>query len=155
MRAQQADFGIRLQEDLDPEVGDIELVPQDMSRVFLNIANNACYATHQRQKHDKDFTPELQISTRNQGEHIEVRIADNGGGMPHGVAEKIFNPFFTTKPAREGTGLGLSLSYDIVMQHGGDISVQTEEGIGTEFLISLPQRAPLKTQANVFSEPEA
>ncbi len=93
MRAQQADFGIRLQEDLDPEVGDIELVPQDMSRVFLNIANNACYATHQRQKHDKDFTPELQISTRNQGEHIEVRIADNGGGMPHGVAEKIFNPF--------------------------------------------------------------
>lgn len=145
MRAQQADFGLRLEEDYDPNIGDIDVVPQDMSRVFLNIVNNACYATHQRQQRERDFTPHLRISTSSNDQYVQVRIADNGCGMPRSVVEKIFNPFFTTKPAREGTGLGLSMSYEIVTQHGGEIVVQSEEGRGTEFLISLPRRTPLNT----------
>ncbi len=144
MRARQPDFGVRIEEHYDEGIRDIVLVPQEMSRVLLNIVNNACYATHQKQieerEQGRDYTPTLTIQTRERDDHIEIRIGDNGNGMPNSIAREIFNPFFTTKPAREGTGLGLSMSYDIVTQlHGGSLSVETEEGRGTQFLIFLPR----------------
>ena len=144
MRARQADFGIAIQENYDADIGAISVVPQDISRVVLNIVNNACYATQQKASQQKgaseNYAPQLDVSTRIDNINVEIRIRDNGTGMPRAIIDKVFNPFFTTKPPREGTGLGLSMSYDIVVQgHGGEIRIETEEGAGTEFIISLPR----------------
>jgi ligand-binding sensor domain-containing protein/signal transduction histidine kinase len=141
MRAQDHSFNVKLETDLDPSVGKVSVVPQDLSRAFLNIVNNACYAANDRRKTTANgFNPVVKVTARNLQENVEIRVRDNGMGIPQAVREKIFNPFFTTKPAGAGTGLGLSLSYDIITQeHRGNIKVDTKEGEYTEFIITIPR----------------
>jgi signal transduction histidine kinase/ligand-binding sensor domain-containing protein len=143
MRAQDHTFNVKLETDLDPSIGKISVVPQDLSRAFLNIVNNACYAANDRRKSAKNgFNPVVKVSARNLRESVEIRVRDNGTGIPLSIREKIFNPFFTTKPAGAGTGLGLSLSYDIIThEHKGQISVDSKEGEYTEFIITIPRTA--------------
>ncbi|MFZ0455738.1 MAG: ATP-binding protein, partial [Ignavibacteriaceae bacterium] len=134
MRAQNKDFNITIERDYDKSLEKINVVPQDISRVFLNIVNNACYAAFDKKKknNDDNFTPIFKVSTKYINDKVEIRIADNGNGIPADILDKIFQPFFTTKPTGEGTGLGLSLSYDIVTKvHGGEMKVETKEGEGT------------------------
>jgi signal transduction histidine kinase len=148
-RAERSGFNITLQRDLDPEAGMIDLYPQEITRVFLNLISNGFYAaTKRKEAGDDGFEPTLSASTRSLGNKVEIRIRDNGTGIPLEVKEKMFNPFFTTKPAGEGTGLGLSMSHDIVVkQHGGKIDVDTEPGAFTEFIITLPRTAAAEIQA--------
>ena len=120
----------------------LQLFPQEITRVILNLVSNGFYAVTKRRKEDGEpgFEPTLRASTKNLGESVEIRIRDNGTGIPAEVKEKMFNPFFTTKPAGEGTGLGLSMSHDIIVkQHGGTIDVDTSPGHFTEFRIVLPR----------------
>ena len=140
LRAQDSTFNIALESEYDPAMPPIQVVPQDLSRVFLNIANNGCYAANQKRIQRGDsFRPRLRVTTSHTAGSAEVRIHDNGTGIPRNALQKIFNPFFTTKPTGQGTGLGLSLSYQIVVeQHKGAIRVNTEEGEFTEFVITLP-----------------
>ncbi len=140
MRAQDKEFNITIEKDYDKTLKKINVVPQDISRAFLNIINNACYAANEKKKITGDnFQPTLRVSTKNLKDKVEIRIADNGNGVPDKIKDKIFQPFFTTKPTGEGTGLGLSLSYDIVVkQHDGEIKVETKEGEGSLFIIMLP-----------------
>jgi signal transduction histidine kinase len=140
-RAEKAGFNITLKRDFDPAAGQINLYPQEMTRVFLNLISNGFYAAaKQREAGGEDFEPTLSAATRSLGEKVEIRIRDNGTGIPAAVKEKMFNPFFTTKPAGEGTGLGLSMSHDIIVnQHSGTIDVVTEPGAFTEFIITLPR----------------
>ena len=139
MRAQNKEFNITIEKDYDKSLEKISVVPQDISRVFLNIINNACYAAYDKKKKSgNDFSPTLRVSTKNLGGKVEIKIGDNGNGIPQDIIDKIFQPFFTTKPTGEGTGLGLSLSYDIVKAHGGELKVETKEGEGSEFIIQLP-----------------
>ncbi len=141
MRATNTEFNITIEKDYDKTLEKINVVPQDISRVFLNIINNACYAAYDKKKKSgNDFNPVLKVSTKNLDGKVEIRIGDNGNGIPKDILDKIFQPFFTTKPTGEGTGLGLSLSYDIVTkQHGGELKVETEGGEGTEMRIILSQ----------------
>jgi signal transduction histidine kinase len=142
MRATNKEFNITIEIDYDKTLEKINVVPQDISRVFLNIINNACYAAYDRKKKgsDNNFSPILKVSTKNLKDKVEIRISDNGNGIPKDIIDKIFQPFFTTKPTGEGTGLGLSLSYDIVTkQHGGEIKIESKEGEGAEFVISFPK----------------
>jgi two-component system, NtrC family, sensor kinase len=141
-RAEKPDFNVTLQRQFDAGAGMIELFPQEISRVFLNLISNGFYATAKRKAEMaiSDFDPVLSATTRNLGNDVEIRIRDNGTGIPDEVKEKMFNPFFTTKPAGEGTGLGLSMSHDIIVkQHGGTIEVETQPGHFTEFRIVLPR----------------
>jgi signal transduction histidine kinase len=141
-RAETPGFNITMEKNLDPAVGTVELYPQEFTRVLLNLINNGFYAAHKRAEQAKDpgFEPTLRLATRNLGDQVEIRVRDNGTGISEAVREKIFDPFFTTKPAGEGTGLGLSLSYDIVVkQHGGQLSVDSDPGNFTEFTITLPR----------------
>jgi signal transduction histidine kinase len=142
-RAEKSGFNITLQRNLDPEAGMIDLYPQEITRVFLNLISNGFYAaTKRKEAGDENFEPVLIATTKSLGNRVEIRIRDNGTGIPLEVKEKMFNPFFTTKPAGEGTGLGLSMSHDIVVkQHGGKIDVATEPGVFTEFVITLPRSA--------------
>jgi signal transduction histidine kinase len=141
LRAQDSSFNIALENSYDQTIPPVSIVSQDLSRVILNIVNNAFYAAHQKKlKLGETFRPAVRITTRNAGDCIEIRIRDNGTGIPKDAVSKIFNPFFTTKPTGSGTGLGLSLSYQIVVdQHGGTIQVETQEGEFTEFAITLPK----------------
>ena len=146
-RATDTDFQLDLKQDLDPEVGELEVVPQDLGRVFLNMVSNACYATDEKRRgggnsDGETYWPTLWLASRRGAEHIEVKIKDNGMGMPPDVIEKIFNPFFTTKPTDQGTGLGLAISNDIVRQHGGTIRVESEPGEFTEMTIEIPLKPP-------------
>jgi signal transduction histidine kinase/putative methionine-R-sulfoxide reductase with GAF domain len=141
-RAEKPQFNVTLKRDFDENAGMIDLFPQEITRVFLNLISNGFYAVSKRKKEGRDarFEPVLTASTRNLGDTVEIRIRDNGIGIPAEVKEKMFNPFFTTKPAGEGTGLGLSMSHDIIVkQHGGSIEVETEPGQFTEFRILLPR----------------
>jgi GAF domain-containing protein len=140
-RAEKSGFNITLQRDLDPSAGLIDLYPQEITRVFLNLISNGFYAANKRKEAGGEgFEPLLTATTKNLGSNVEIRIRDNGTGIPAEVKEKMFNPFFTTKPAGEGTGLGLSMSHDIIVkQHGGTIDVETEPGQFTEFRIVLPR----------------
>ena len=140
-RAEKAGFSIAFQRDLDPSVGMADIYPQEITRVLLNLISNGFYATTKRGAEVGDgFEPMLSAATKNLGDKVEIRIRDNGTGIPEGVKEKIFNPFFTTKPSGQGTGLGLSMSHDIIVkQHGGSIDVETEPGLFTEFKIVLPR----------------
>jgi signal transduction histidine kinase len=142
-RAEKSGFNITLHRDLDPQAGTIDLYPQEITRVFLNLISNGFYAaTKRKEAGEEGFEPTLSASTKNLGNRVEIRIRDNGTGIPLEVKEKMFNPFFTTKPAGEGTGLGLSMSHDIVVkQHGGKIDVDTMPGAFTEFVITLPRTA--------------
>jgi signal transduction histidine kinase len=141
-RAEKAGFTITLKEDLDPDAGSIELYPQEITRALLNLISNGFYAATRRKVGvgDESFEPVVSAATRDLGRAVEIRIRDNGAGIPTEVREKMFNPFFTTKPAGEGTGLGLSMTHVIVVkQHGGRIDVRTEPGEFTEFIITLPR----------------
>jgi signal transduction histidine kinase len=141
LRARDSSFNITIEKDFDSSMEKISIVPQDISRVFLNIINNGFYEANKKKKIlPNNFSPTLKVKTINYLEKVEVRIKDNGNGVPVDARDKLFNPFFTTKPAGEGTGLGLSLSYDIVVkEHGGEIKFETEAGEYTEFIISLPK----------------
>jgi signal transduction histidine kinase len=143
-RAEKQGFKITLERDFDPAVGVADIYPQEVTRALLNLISNGFYAATQRAgAAGNGFEPRLKAVTRNLGDRVEVRIRDNGMGIPLDIQEKIFNPFFTTKPAGEGTGLGLSMSHDIVVkQHGGTIEVVTEPGSFTEFIITLPRVMP-------------
>ncbi|MEG3988518.1 amino acid permease [Microcoleus sp. S28C3] len=142
MRAKEANFNITIETDYDNDIGQVEVVPQDIGRVFLNIISNACYAAHKKQEEmGSGFSPILDVKTRNLEGQIEIRIRDNGAGIKPEILDKIFNPFFTTKPPAEGTGLGLSISQDVVVQqHRGELKVETEVGNYTEFIITLPKK---------------
>ena len=148
-RAEKSNFNITLKRDLDPAAGLIDVYPQEITRVFLNLISNGFYAAAKRKETAGDgFEPTLAATTRSLGNIVEIRIRDNGTGIPPEVKEKMFNPFFTTKPAGEGTGLGLSMSHDIVVkQHGGKIDVATEPGSFTEFIIMLPRSGAAKASA--------
>jgi two-component system, NtrC family, sensor kinase len=141
-RAEKPNFNVTLQRDFDPGAGMVEVFPQEITRVVLNLVANGFYAVAKRRNDDGDagFDPVLSATTRNLGDTVEIRIRDNGTGIPPEVKDKMFNPFFTTKPAGEGTGLGLSMSHDIIVkQHGGTIDVETAPGQFTEFRIVLPR----------------
>lgn len=171
MRGTDSSFNVTLVKNYDSTIGRVEVYPQDLSRVFLNLVNNACYATHEKARNtntplkgrissesahqspfeegrgvssaseqSSPYTPTLSITTKNLGNKVEIRIRDNGNGIPEEIREKIFKPFFTTKPAGQGTGLGLSISYDIIVhEHKGELEVETEEGKFTEFVVRLPK----------------
>jgi signal transduction histidine kinase len=156
-RAMDSDFQLDMQLDLDPDMGEVEVIPQDLGRVFLNMVSNACYATDQKRRAaregdgDKNYMPTLYLATRRKEHQAEIRIKDNGDGIPQDVIDKIFNPFFTTKPADKGTGLGLAISNDIVRQHGGAIRVDTKPGQFTEMILEIPLVAPV---AAIPAEPD-
>jgi signal transduction histidine kinase len=142
-RAQDQSFNITLERDLDHALAPIELVPQDVTRVLLNLFGNGFYAANRRSEeaNDPKFKPSLKVTTRDLGEAVEIRVRDNGVGIAPEIRDKLFQPFFTTKPTGEGTGLGLSISWDIVThQHGGTIAVDSRLGEFTEFAIRLPRR---------------
>jgi two-component system NtrC family sensor kinase len=148
-RAEKREFNVTLQRDFDEMAGTIELFPQEITRVFLNLIANGFYAVTKRKTENggSAFEPLLRATTRDLGDTVEIRIRDNGTGIPAEVREKMFNPFFTTKPAGEGTGLGLSMSHDIIVkQHGGSIDVETEPGQFTEFRIVLPRTGSLSNK---------
>jgi signal transduction histidine kinase len=142
-RAQDQSFNITLERELDTTIAPIELVPQDVTRVLLNLLGNGFYAANRRRQQSGEaaFRPTLRVTTRDLGDAVEITVRDNGTGIPPNIRDKLFQPFFTTKPTGEGTGLGLSISYDIVtQQHGGTISVDSEVGAFTEFTVRLPRR---------------
>jgi two-component system NtrC family sensor kinase len=143
-RAEKQGFNITLERSFDPTAGEVDLFPQEITRVLLNLISNGFYAATKRkaEANGGDYEPTLAAATKNLGDSVEIKIRDNGTGIPSEVKEKLFNPFFTTKPAGEGTGLGLSISHDIIVkQHGGSIEVDTRTGEFTEFRIVLPRRA--------------
>jgi GAF domain-containing protein len=145
-RAEKPQFNVTLQRDFDPDAGTAELFPQEITRVLLNLISNGFYAVSKRKAEttDSGFEPLLSAATRNLGDTVEIRIRDNGTGIPAEVKDKMFNPFFTTKPAGEGTGLGLSMSHDIIVkQHSGTIEVETAPGQFTEFRIVLPRKSSI------------
>lgn len=141
-RAEKIAFRIALRRDLDPSAGMADVYPQEITRVLVNLISNGFYATTKRKAETGEgFEPMLTAGTKNLGDKVEIRIRDNGTGISPEVKDKMFNPFFTTKPAGEGTGLGLSMSHDIIVkQHGGSIDVETEPGLFAEFKIILPRR---------------
>src|SRR5438309_489883 len=141
-RAEKQGFNIILERSFDPAAGEVDLFPQEITRVLLNLISNGFYAATKRkaEANGGNYEPTLSAVTKSLGDGVEVRIRDNGTGIPPEVKEKMFIPFFTTKPAGEGTGLGLSMSHDIIVkQHGGRIDVETEAGQFTEFRIVLPR----------------
>jgi len=143
-RAEKQGFNITLERSFDPAAGEVDLFPQEITRVLLNLISNGFYAATKRkaEANGGNYEPTLATTTKNLGDSVEIRIRDNGTGIAPEVKERMFNPFFTTKPAGEGTGLGLSLSYDIIVkQHAGSIEVDTQPGEFTEFRVVLPRRA--------------
>jgi len=146
-RAQDQSFNVTMERDLDRQLAPIEVVPQDVTRVFLNLITNGFYAATKRKREaNGEFRPMLKVTTRDLGDVVEIRVRDNGTGISPEYRDRLFQPFFTTKPTGEGTGLGLSISYDIVtQQHGGTIAVDSEPGAFTEFTIRLPRRYHMTT----------
>jgi signal transduction histidine kinase/ligand-binding sensor domain-containing protein len=144
MRAQDSSFNATIERAFDKGLRPVEVVPQDLSRVFLNILNNACYAVSEKSRKlgtASGYAPTLRVTTADLGDWVEIRIGDNGLGIPAEVREQIFHPFFTTKPTGQGTGLGLSISHEIVVQeHAGQLDVETEPGQYTEFIVRLPMQ---------------
>jgi two-component system, NtrC family, sensor kinase len=141
LRAKDKTFNTTFETDFDSNVGKISVIPQEIGRVILNLLNNAFHAvTNRRKLNQPGYEPIVTIKTESKGEAVVITVSDNGIGIPEKVVTKIFQPFFTTKPAGEGTGLGLSLTYDVIKAHGGTIHVKSEEGKGAEFVISLPAK---------------
>jgi signal transduction histidine kinase len=143
-RAEKQGFIITMERSFDPSAGEIDVFPQEITRVLLNVISNGFYAATKRkvQTTSDGNEPTLRAATKNLGDRVEITIRDNGDGIPPEVRERMFNPFFTTKPAGEGTGLGLSISHDIIVkQHAGSIEVDTQPGEFTEFKITLPRIA--------------
>jgi len=140
LRAKDKSFNATLQADYDETIGNINVIPQDIGRAVLNLIINAFYAVTERKKQDTNrYEPTVSVSTKKNSDKILISVKDNGNGIPQKVLDKIFQPFFTTKPTGQGTGLGLSLSYDIVKAHNGELKVETKEGDGSTFIILLPQ----------------
>jgi signal transduction histidine kinase len=140
LRAKDKSFNATVQTDFDESIGNINVIPQDIGRVILNLINNAFYAVDEKKKQNQDgYEPAVSVSTKKTNGKVEISVKDNGNGIPQKVLDKIFQPFFTTKPTGQGTGLGLSLSYDIVKAHGGELKLETREGEGSEFIIQLPK----------------
>jgi signal transduction histidine kinase len=132
-------FNATLKTDFDGSIGNINIIPQDIGRVILNLINNAFYVVDEKKKQQPNgYEPTVSVSTKKMNGQVAIKVKDNGNGIPQKVLDKIFQPFFTTKPTGQGTGLGLSLSYDIVKAHGGELKVETKEGEGSEFSIQLP-----------------
>src|SRR5258706_2594841 len=132
LRAKDKDFNATMKTDFDNAIGKINIIPQDIGRVLLNLYNNAFYAVNEKKKQQPEgYEPTISVSTKSTDNKITISVKDNGNGIPQKVIDKIFQPFFTTKPTGQGTGLGLSLSYDIVKAHGGEIKVETKEGKGS------------------------
>jgi signal transduction histidine kinase len=140
LRAKDKDFNANLVTDFDENIGKIEVVPQEVGRVLLNLYNNAFYAVQQKkQQLNGQYQPQVQVCTKLAVDKVEISVRDNGTGIPESAKSKIFQPFFTTKPTGEGTGLGLSLSYDIITKgHGGELKVESKEGEYTEFIVTIP-----------------
>ena len=147
LRAKDKSFNATMKTDFDHSIGNINIIPQDIGRVVLNLINNAFYAVDEKKKQNiAGYEPTVIVSTKKNNGKVEIKVTDNGNGIPQKILDKIFQPFFTTKPTGQGTGLGLSLSYDIVKAHGGEIKVETlsaaaqagKEGQGTTFIIILP-----------------
>src|SRR6185436_8836521 len=139
LRAKDKNFNAKFEKEFDNSIGKINIISQDVGRVLVNLINNAFYAVSEKKKQVGDnFDPTVTVTTKNLGDKVELRVIDNGNGIPQKALDKIFQPFFTTKPTGQGTGLGLSLSYDIVKAHGGELKVETKEGEGSEFIIQLP-----------------
>ncbi len=139
LRAKDKSFNAKFESDFDNRIGKLNIVSQDIGRVILNLINNAFYAVTEKKKQIGDvYEPTVSVSTKKSNGKIDIRVKDNGNGIPPKILDKIFQPFFTTKPTGQGTGLGLSLSYDIVKAHGGELKVETKEGEGTVFVIHLP-----------------
>jgi len=139
LRAKDKSFNAKFKTRLDHSVGKVNMVPQDIGRVILNLVTNAFYAVCEKQRQNiTGYEPTVTLSIKKVDHKIEMSIGDNGNGIPQKNLDKIFQPFFTTKPTGQGTGLGLSLAYDIIKAHGGEIRVETKEGEGTEFIIQLP-----------------
>ena len=139
LRAKDKNFNADFKTEFDETIGKINIVPQDIGRVLLNLFNNAFYAVNGKKKTaNENYRPCISVQTKKLNDKVEIKISDNGNGIPQEILDKIFQPFFTTKPTGEGTGLGLSLSYDIVKAHGGEIKVETKDGEGTKFIIQLP-----------------
>src|SRR3954466_13609172 len=139
LRAKDKGFNATINTDFDEGIGKINIIPQDISRVLLNLFNNAFYAVNEKKSRlNGTFEPAVSVCTKRENGKVEIQVNDNGIGIPQNIVDKIFQPFFTTKPTGEGTGLGLSLSYDIIKAHGGEIKVETKEGQGSEFIIELP-----------------
>ena len=138
LRAKDKSFNAKMETDFDKSIGNINIVPQDIGRVILNLITNAFYIVDEKMKQQLDgYVPIVSVRSKNLGDKIEISVKDNGNGIPQKVLDKIFQPFFTTKPTGQGTGLGLSLSYDIVKAHNGELRVETDEGEGSEFTIIL------------------
>ena len=139
LRAKDKSFNATMKTDFDETIGNINIIPQDIGRVILNLITNAFYAVTEKKKQQPDgYEPTVSVSTKKLSDKVEIKVKDNGNGIPSKVLDKIFQPFFTTKPTGQGTGLGLSLSYDIVKAHGGELKVETKEGEGSEFIIQIP-----------------
>ena len=140
LRAKDKTFNATTKTDFDNTIGKINVVPQEIGRVILNLINNAFYAVDEKKKNNPEsYEPTVTVNTKRSNGKVEIKVSDNGNGIPQKVLDKIFQPFFTTKPTGQGTGLGLSLAYDIVTKgHGGRLDVRTTENEGTEFIVSLP-----------------
>jgi signal transduction histidine kinase len=146
LRAKDKSFNATMKTEFDESIGNINIIPQDMGRVILNLITNAFYVVNEKSiaesgklnAEGKSYEPTVTVCTKKVKDKLEVKVADNGAGIPHKILDKIFQPFFTTKPTGQGTGLGLSLSYDIVKAHGGELKVETKEGEGSTFIIQLP-----------------
>jgi signal transduction histidine kinase len=138
LKAKDKSFNATYITDFDPDIPPVQIIPQDMGRVLLNLINNAFYAVHEKKKTTNEgYRPEVIVSSEVKGDYVVLSVSDNGNGIPEAIRDKIFQPFFTTKPTGEGTGLGLSLSYDIIKAHGGELKVETTNGNGTRFIILL------------------
>jgi two-component system NtrC family sensor kinase len=145
LRAKDKTFNATMKTEFDSSLAKVNVVPQDLGRVILNLITNAFYAVTEKKAYEMKnvsgtkYEPTVTVSTRQVGDKVEIRVSDNGNGIPQHIIDKIFQPFFTTKPAGQGTGLGLSMSYDIVTKaHGGELKVETHEGQGTTFNIQIP-----------------
>ncbi|MBL0356553.1 MAG: histidine kinase [Chitinophagaceae bacterium] len=144
LRAKDKSFNATMKTEYDENIGNINIIPQDIGRVILNLITNAFYAVTEKKKaavapSEKPYEPTVTVSTKKAGNKVEIKVSDNGNGIPQKVLDKIFQPFFTTKPTGQGTGLGLSMSYDIVTKgHGGELKVENKEGEGATFIIILP-----------------
>ena len=148
-RANDTEFQLTVEQDLDDGIGQVEAIPQDLGRTFLNIVGNACQATDEKRRKLADegigfdgYTPTVWLTTLDRGEEVQIKIRDNGPGIPEDIVEKIFNPFFTTKPTNQGTGLGLAITSDIIREHGGSIEVQSQPGDFTEMVMTIPKTPP-------------
>jgi signal transduction histidine kinase len=141
LKAKDRSFNATTKTDFDSSIGKVNIISQDIGRVILNLINNAFYAVDEKKKLiGNGYEPTVSVSTKKTNGKVEVQVSDNGNGIPQKVLDKIFQPFFTTKPTGQGTGLGLSLSYDIVKVHGGKLRVETKEGEGSKFIIELPNQ---------------